>query len=113
MDSSIVEIEISVLRYVPSILAWGAALVLAIIMLRRGGGKAEKLLLSGCILMFFVQLGGPLLQVLRESLIEEHGLRASAIGFLSLPSAIFGLAGLVLLVIAFWLRFKRKKSEAA
>ena len=112
METATYSFEISTLRYVPDILAWGAALVLAIIMLRRGGGKAERLLLSGCVLMFLVQLGTPVFSELIIPYMHELDIGPQAIGWFNIPSAIFGLAGFVLLVIAFWFRFRRKKQEA-
>lgn len=113
METSTFTFDISVLRYIPSILVWGAALVLAIIMLKRGGGKAEKLLLSGCVIMFLVQLIAPVFRELIIPFIDEQGMSPQTIGWFNIPSAIFGLAGLVLLIIAFWTRFHRKKQETA
>ncbi len=107
-------VEISILRYVPELLAWGVGIVLAVIMVRRGGSKAEKLLLAGCSLMFIKQLASPLLQGLVQRLVSEQGRSyidiAQTIGLtISLPMGILGLAGFVCLVLAFWLRFRSEK----
>jgi len=98
------------LRYIPELVAWGIGVVLAIIMVRRGGGKAEKLLLAGCSLIFVTRLASPLLHELVQRLVSEQGMShidiAQTMGLtVSLPLSILGLAGFVCLVLAFWMRF--------
>jgi hypothetical protein len=100
----------SLLRNIPELLAWGFGIFLAVIMVKRGGGKAEKLLLAGCSLMFLRQLASPLLQGLMQLLVSEQGRSyidiARTIGLtVSLPMGILGLAGFVCLVLAFWMKF--------
>ena len=92
----------------PILLAWLVGIVLAVRMLRRGGGKAEKLLLIGCSLMFVAQIVRPFLTGLALWLVHEHGVtRASASGFaFSLPITILSMVGIVCLVYAFWTRWK-------
>lgn len=104
--------DISTLQYIPDILAWGAGLSLAAIMLRRGGGKAEKLLLVGCILFLLAELARIAFAELLIPYAREYGLAFQTISWFNIPSAVFGLAGLVLLVLAFWFRFRRKRQEA-
>ncbi len=95
---------------IPLLLAWLVGIVLAVLMLRRGGGKAEKLLLAGCSLMFVAQIVRPFLTGLALWLVHEHGMtRVSALGLaFSLPNAILSMAGIVCLVLAFWTRWKTK-----
>jgi len=92
----------------PILLAWLVGIVLAVRMLRRGGGKAEKLLLIGCSLMFVAQIVRPFLTGLALWLVHEHGMtRASASGLaFSLPITILSMIGIVCLVYAFWTRWK-------
>jgi hypothetical protein len=100
------------LENIPAIAAWCTGLVLAVIMLKRGGGKAEKLLLAGCCLMLIIELVQPFLVELARQLSEE---RYGVVGFamiISVPSSIVSLAGFVCLIIAFWMRFRRKKQES-
>jgi len=118
MDTSVQVVEISILRYIPELVAWGIGIVLAVLMVRRGGVKAEKLLLAGCSLMFATRLASPLLGELVRSLMSEQGTnyisRAQMMGlFVSLPTSILALAGLVCLVWAFWVRFRTKRRELA
>ncbi|MBA7700913.1 hypothetical protein ES703_109639 [subsurface metagenome] len=95
---------------IPMLLAWLVGIVLAVLMLRRGGGKAEKLLLAGCSLMFLAVIVRPFLTGLALWLVAEHGMtRASAIGLtFSLPNTILSMAGIVCLILAFWFRWKTK-----
>lgn len=100
----------ALLGSIPILLAWLVGIVLAVRMLRRGGGKAETLLLAGCSLMFVAQIASPFLRGLTIWLVAEHGItRASASGLaFSLPISILSMAGIVCLVLAFWFRWRTK-----
>ena len=93
---------------IPMLLAWLVGIILATLMVIRGGGKAEKLLLIGCSLMFVAQIVRPFLTGLALWLVHEHGMtRASASGLaFSLPITILSMVGIVCLVYAFWTRWK-------
>jgi len=110
MSSSFQIFEISTLGYLPALLVWLFGIALAVVMVRRGGGKAEKLLLAGCCLMFITALARPLLSGLVQSLIFEEGMsnlsRAQMMSlFISLPRGVLNLGGFICLVCAFWVRF--------
>ena len=94
----------------PIIVAWIVGIVLAARMLKRGGGKAERLLLIGCCLMLAEMLISPFIHVLIIRLIEERTITAQGIGLTSsivqIPLGIISLAGIVCLVYAFWIKFK-------
>ena len=100
----------ALLGNIPMLLAWLVGIVLAVLMLRRGGGKAEKLLLAGCSLMFVAQIVRPFLTGLALWLVHEQGMtRASALRLaFSLPNAILSMAGIVCLILAFWFRWRTK-----
>jgi len=100
----------SFVGHIPSLLAWLVGIIFAVRMVRQGGGKAEKLFLTGCSLMFVIQLVSPFLSGLARWLIFEQGMsRARAAGLaISLPMGILGIAGTVCLVYAFWLRFRAR-----
>ena len=92
---------------IPFLLAWLVGIVLAVRMLRRGGGKAERLLLVGCSLMFVARIVSPFLMGLSPWLVHEQGMtRASISAIVSLPVSILSMAGIVCLVFAFWTRWK-------
>lgn len=104
----------NLLNNLPGILVWGSGIVVATVLLHRGGGLAEKLFLAGTCLMFFAALAGPLLLApARWSIDGAGGTRAGAVtyGLLVLPLGVFSLAGLVCLVWGFWLRFRPRKRE--
>ena len=97
------------LQSIPELIAWGIGIVLAALIVRRGGGKIEKLFLAGCCLMFFIQIASPFLNGLESSLIRDGLISFQTIGLLQLPVSILGLAGFVCLVWAFWVRFRVRK----
>ena len=117
MDSFIAEIGSSLLKNTPELMAWLFGIVLAVVMLRRGGARAEKLLLAGCSLVFLVDLINPLVRELVRRWMSEQDMSyvsaAQTIGLASLPMTVLSLAGLVCLVWAFWMRFRKERREAA
>ena len=117
MDISAQILEFSILRSTPELIAWGIGIVLAVLMVRRGGGRAEKLLLAGCSLMFVARVAGPLLSELVQSL-PRNGMSYTEIAMrmsllVSLPTGILRLAGFVCLVWAFWVKFWTRRREPA
>ena len=113
MDTSVQIVEISILRYIPEILAWLFGIVLAVLMVRQGGGKTEKLLLAGCSLMFLARLASPLLNEFVQSL-PRNGMSYTEVAWrmsliIGIPTSILMLAGLVCLIWAFWVRFRIKR----
>jgi hypothetical protein len=112
MSTSVQIVDISILRHVPEMLAWLFGIILAAIMIRRGGAKAEKLLLTGCILMFAVGVISMLLSGLMPWL-QEQSLSAQQLGLVLSIQSIPGLAGIVCLVIAFWMRFRAGRRVSA
>ena len=98
----------ALLGNIPMLLAWLVGIVLAVLMLRRGGGKAEKLLLAGCSLMFLAVIIRPFLTGLALWLVAERGMtRDGAAGLaFSLPISILSMAGIVCLILAFWTRWR-------
>jgi len=94
----------------PVLVGWIVGIVIAARMLKRGGGKAERLLLIGCCLLLAEMLISPFAQVFTIRLIEERTITAQSIGITlgiaRIPFAIISLAGIVCLVYAFWIKFK-------
>jgi len=82
--------------------------ILTVLMLKRGGGKAEKLLLTGCVVMFVDTLYISVRKGILPWLIEEHGMTLLGVPHQSLhwTQSILSLAGIVCLVIAFWMKFR-------
>ena len=94
----------------PVLVGWIVGIILATRMLKKGGGKPERLLLIGCCLMLAEMLISPFIHVLIIRLIEERTITAQGIGLTSsmaqIPLGIISLAGIVCLVYAFWIKFK-------
>jgi hypothetical protein len=119
MDTTVVTFEISSLRYIPELIAWAVGVIMAVIMVRRGGLKAEKLLLAGCGLMLLAPLTGILLHGWLLELIREQDrsyielMRHAAWVAFNIIVSLLSLAGLVCLIWAFLSRFSPKKPGAA
>jgi cytochrome bd-type quinol oxidase subunit 2 len=96
----------------PSLIIWIAAIVLGLL-LRRKGGRAEKFLLAGTIVM----LVSSLLMILGVALVPylvDRGATmadaASAARSLNLLRNVIGMAGIICLVYAFWVKFNQAKA---
>ncbi|MFC1939110.1 hypothetical protein ACFLXO_00275 [Chloroflexota bacterium] len=98
----------------PYLAAWITAIVLSVIMLRRGGGRAEKFLLAGsCMMLAEKMLTVPLSAVINLQIIPsllEKGESYQNIAVINTYTRLFfglvSLAGIVCLVYAFWIKFK-------
>ena len=84
---------------------------MAIVMLRRGGDKPEALMLIGCGLFLLSSLSSLVLNTVIHAMQELRISYASYSLITGLTTGVFSLAGLVCLIWAFWLKF-RKKEEA-
>jgi len=97
-----------------SLVGWIVVVVLATIMLRRGGGRAECFLLAGASLMLLQSLITTLTVALSTWLIVDWGMAnveaASVLGMFGLIRGLVGLAGIICLVYAFWIRFKARST---
>ena len=101
---------------IPMLLVWLAGIVLAVLMVRRGGGKPEKLFLAGCSSMFASRLVSSLMTGFVRWMWEQDMFTVTigqAMGWASLTTIILSLGGVVCLVWAFWIRFWTKRREAA
>ena len=103
-------VGLGLLSVSPILVAWIVGIVIAARMMKRGGGKAERLLLIGCCLMLAESLVSPFSSVLMTWLIAGQNMprqrAAFTIGITRIPLAIISLAGIVCLVYAFWIKFK-------
>jgi hypothetical protein len=94
----------------PALVAWIVAVILSVLMLNRGGGRAERLLLIGSGLMLANNLLSPFASVFMQWFIEAHRGNMQSVGLISglvnITLGIISLAGIVCLVVAFWIRWK-------
>ena len=96
----------------PSLALWIAVIIFAVIMLRRGGGRAERFLIAGGS----IKLIGNLLGIaniftgpwLFYEFVGTDNVTTILSGF-AITRNIVSMAGLVCLLYAFWVKFKTKK----
>ena len=100
----------------PFLAAWIAATTIAAIMLRHGGGRAERFLLAGSCVMLLgsllhipVPLIVPWLVESGMSMVEA----ASRVTYFGMFASLVSMAGIGCLVYAFWIKFKVKSNATA
>jgi hypothetical protein len=98
----------------PALLFWIMVIILGSIMLGRGGGKAERLLIAGA----GIKIVGNLISVPSSysafRLLEENFsydyVNTINLG-IHIVANIVGMAGIICLVYAFWLKFNTRRNE--
>ncbi|GAI82847.1 unnamed protein product, partial [marine sediment metagenome] len=101
------------------LIAWIVAVVFAVKMVRNGGGRPERFLLIGISLMLAASvigsatagISGWLFPSLAERGIDFRSI-AQVFSAISIIRACIGLAGIVLLVYAFWQKFRARPIPA-
>jgi hypothetical protein len=99
----------------PALVFWIAVVVFASIMLGRGGGRAERFFIAGA----GIRIAGSLLGIPRTAivfwLVPERPIEPSSITSIlstyGILIDVIGMAGIICLVYAFWLKFSTMKSE--
>ena len=111
----IAEILVGLAGIGPALLLWIAVIVFAIIMLRRGGGRAERFLIAGA----GIKITGNLLNIPMVFIVPwlvDRGYSPdyaiSAASGCGIFLNVVGMAGIVCLVYAFWVKFKDRNIEA-
>ena len=109
------EILVRILPTLVPVIAWIVALVFAVRMTRNNGGRPERLLLIGVSLMLVSSVVGSVWDGLYFSLrswIAEAGVDYMTVGWtfsvIGIVRGLISLAGIILLVYAFWKKFKSK-----
>ena len=100
----------------PYLAAWIAAIVFSVIMLRRGGGRAERFLLTGSCLMLANKLFSVPIVLIVPLLVDSGWSTDRALPVLSGVGLFLGLvslAGIVCLDYAFWIKFKVKSNASS
>lgn len=97
----------------PALVGWIVGVILAVIMLKRGGARAERFLLIGACLMLLASFLAVPTQALNLWLHTGQGMPNAKIAFwlsmYGLFRGIIGLAGIICLVYAFWVKSKTTK----
>ncbi len=101
------------LSSIPALVGWIIAVIFASIMLRRGGSRAERCLVTGASLMLAQSLITALIAAITTWLTFGRDITnvkmAAMMGAFGLIRGIIGLAGIICLVYAFWVKFKAGK----
>jgi len=110
------EVLVSLAGIGPALALWIAVVIFAVVMLRRGGGRAERLLITGGSLKII----GNLLVIPSVFAVPwlvdrgyDHTVAISAMSGYGIFLNVIGMAGIICLVYAFWVKFKEGNSEAA
>jgi len=94
---------------VPNLLFWMAAIILAAIVLRRGGGRAERFIIAGASLGLLSSLLGIPAAAIVPWLVQEGAAIAdgSSVAFIyGMARDVISMAGIICLVYGFWVKFK-------
>ncbi|MFC1954169.1 hypothetical protein ACFLU7_01275, partial [Chloroflexota bacterium] len=103
------EFSVVLAGYAPALIFWIVVIVFAAIWLRSGGGRAERLLIVGASLKLIDNLLGIPAVFIVPGLVDRGYSMNDAISWVSgygIFCNIIGMAGIICLVYAFWLKFK-------
>ena len=98
----------------PALLLWIAVIIFAAIMMRRGGGRAERFLISGAGLKIIGNLLGIPAAFITVWLVDggySMDYAKSAANYCGIFINIIGMAGILCLIYAFWIKFMERSSE--
>ncbi len=99
----------------PALIFWIAVVVFAAIMLRRGGGRAERFLIAGASLKIIGNLLGIPTVFIVPWLVDKGYSPADAISVSSgcgIFLNVISMAGIICFIYAFWVKFKTRTSES-
>jgi hypothetical protein len=98
----------------PALAFWIAVIVFSVIMLRRGGGRAERFLMGGASIKIISNLLVIPVAFIPLWLVDGGYSTDSAVSIASgwgIFLNVVGMAGIICLVYAFWIKFKAKNLE--
>ncbi len=106
----------SLVNSAPGLTVWIVALVLSIVLLNRGGGRPERLLIIGSSLMLASTFLRVFVPVIQRYLIHSGLTNVSAAGIISGINIFLGLislAGIICLFYAVWKKFNTRARAIA
>ena len=99
----------------PALVFWIAVIIFIIVMLRSGGGRAERFLVAGASL----EITGTLLRIPTGAItpwLLQKGYSITYINSVTTGCDIFlnviSMAGIICFIYAFWVKFKTRTSES-
>lgn len=93
----------------PNLVVWIVAIVLAAVLLRRGGGRAERFIIVGASLKLFANLLNIPAAAIVPWMVEGGATITHAASLMSgyeVLRGVIGAAGIIFIVCAFWVKFK-------
>jgi cytochrome bd-type quinol oxidase subunit 2 len=97
---------------------WSVAVVLAVKMVRRNGGRAERFLLVGVSLMLASSIVGSAWAILYPSLMPklvetgtDHKIISLIFSAINFVRAFISLGGIICLIYAFWQKFRIRHTD--
>ena len=98
----------------PGLVFWTAVIIIAAVMLRRGGGRGERFLMAGAVIKLTGNLLGMPVALIPIWLRSRGYSMDSAVSIASNCSillSVIGMLGIICLLYAFWIKFQEKNSE--
>ena len=98
----------------PALILWIAIIIFAVIVLRHGGGRAERFLIAGASLKVISNLLSlPSFAILHWLISEGYSVNyaSSVVSGYGIFGKVVGMAGIICLVYAFWVKFKARNIE--
>ena len=108
------ELLVALAAMTPVLLFWTAVIILGAIMLGRGGGRAERFLIAGAGIKIIGNLISVPSSYFTFRLLAENFNTDSVITInqgIHIAANIVGMAGIICLVYAFWVKFKTVRCE--
>ena len=96
----------------PGLLGWAVVIILAAVLLRRGGGRAERFIIAGAGLKLLSNLLNIPAATIVPWLVQGGATitdASSAVFIYEIVRGVVGMAGIICLVYAFWVKFKAGK----
>jgi len=98
----------------PSLAFWIAVIVLAAVMLRRGGGRAERFLIAGASLKIISNLLNiPTVAIAPWFVTRGYSMdnAVSLVEYYGIFLNVVGMAGIICLIYAFYVKFEARNLE--
>ena len=92
----------------PGLIIWILAVIFSSVLLRKGGGRPERLLIIGSSIMLVKSILSIFVPLIHDLLTQSELRRVEAAGWISGVNVFLGLislAGIVCLFYAFWKKF--------
>ncbi len=104
----------SLIINLPSLIIWLVALILASVLLKKSGGKTERFLLIGCIIMLVSSILAVPQPVITHYFLQSGRKAADLALITSIFNSVISLislVGIIYLFLAVWKKFTEKRKQ--